>query len=216
MADKSCLVIGNKNYSSWSMRAWLAARFAKLPFTEIDIALYQSGAREKVKALGGETGLVPLLVDGECVIWETNAIVEHLYETCSQIWPSDPVARAKARSVCGEVSTGFMSLRNQMPVNIRARLKLAEIDAGVQVDIDRICHIWETCAEDYPGPWLFGEFCAADIYFAPIATRFQSYGVRLIGAALRYQQAILTHPLVLEWIQQSQQDNSVIGNFESS
>jgi glutathione S-transferase len=210
------LVLGNRNYSSWSMRAWLAVRFTKLPFEVVDIALFESGAREQVKALGGETGLVPLLVDGQCAIWETNAIVEYLYEQCPSIWPSCPVLRSKARSLCNEVSTGFGSLKNELPVNIRARKQTTDISDGTKLDIDRVGQIWQNCSGAHSGPWLFGEFCAADIYFAPIATRFQSYAVQLQGDALLYQQAILAHPLVSEWIELSRQDHSIIENFDSA
>lgn len=214
MNEELTLVIGNRNYSSWSMRAWLALKFAKLPFKEVHVNLFESGARQQVREFGGETGLVPLLVDGHCAIWETNAIVEYLYEKCPSIWPSAPASRARARSLCSEVSSGFSSLKNELPVNIRARKLATTISPSTQVDIDRVCQIWQNCSNVYPGPWLLGEFCAADMYFAPIATRFQSYGVKLKSDALLYQQAILTHPLVSEWIKLSGEDHSIIKNFD--
>ncbi len=215
MNEDLTLVLGNKNYSSWSMRAWLALRFTNLSFKEVNIALFESGAQEKVRAFGGETGLVPLLVDGQCAIWETDAIIEYLYEKCPSIWPSTPALRAKARSFCSEVSSGFSALKNEFPVNIRIRKKAKVVSKETQKDIDRVCQIWQNCSDAYPGPWLFGEFCAADIYFAPIATRFQSYSVPLESGALMYKQAILSHPLVSEWIELSRQDNSILEKFDS-
>jgi glutathione S-transferase len=215
MNKELTLVLGNRNYSSWSMRAWLGLRLTGLPFKEEHITLFESDAHEKVRAFGGETGLVPLLVDGQCAIWETDAIFEYLYEKCPSVWPSNSALRARARSICSEISSGFSSLKGEMPVNIRVQKPLSAISAGTQLDIERVCQIWQTYSKAYSSPWLFGEFCAADIYFAPIALRFQSYGVQLEGRALLYQQAILAHPLVKEWIELSRQDNSVIENFDS-
>lgn len=198
------------------MRAWLALKFTKLPFEEVHITLFESGAHEQVRSYGGETGLVPLLVDGPCAIWETNAIFEYLHERCPSIWPSTPALRARARSICNEVSTGLSSLKNELPVNIRSRKHLRAISASTEADINRVCQIWKNCSDAYAGPWLFGEFSAVDIYFAPIATRFQSYCVPLESDALLYQQAILAHPLVSEWIELSRQDNSTIEYFDSA
>ncbi len=208
------LVIGNKNYSSWSMRAWLLLRFLDIPFEETNVDLYVPGTREKVKALGGETGLVPMLKEDGFCVWDTFAIAEYLYERYPQIWPSDPHSRARARSVCAEMSSGLSALRNAMPVNIRLRKEAKKWPADVQADVERVSEIWRNCANQYPGPWLFGDFCAADIFFAPVATRFQTYSVALDEASKNYQQVILAHSLVQEWIEMSKDDSSRIDNFE--
>jgi len=190
------LVLGQKNYSSWSMRAWLLMRFLGLPFEVTTISLYTSTSRSEVRALGGETGLVPVLRQGELVIWDTLSIFEHLHETYGRVWPSDPVDRARARSICGEVHSAFDALRDAMPVNTRARNRSAVRTAAADADIDRVSEIWSRA-----GPWLFGAFGGADIMFAPIATRFQTYGVELSGRAAAYQAALLDHALVKEWLE---------------
>jgi glutathione S-transferase len=204
------LVIGNRNYSSWSMRAWMLLRFADLRFTEIDIRLYLEGAREQVRALGGETGLVPvLLVDGHA-IWDTLAITEYLYEQCPRIWPSDPVRRARARSYAGEVHSGLHAVRAAMPCNTRARDRVADRSAEVEAEVARVGEIWSRAA----GDWLFGDFCAADIIFAPVAARFRTYGVALGGTADGYCQRLLAHPLASEWFALGEAEPMVIDRFE--
>jgi len=195
----SCiLLIGSKNYSSWSMRAWLLLRHLAVPFQERTVPLYTATSREEVRALGGETGLVPVLKQGELAIWDTLAIFEYLHETHGGVWPADPAARARARSLCGEVHSSFNALRAAMPVNTRARNRAAKRDAAVEADISRTIQVWS--GPGAKGTWLFGDFGAADIVFAPIATRFQTYGVALPPAAARYGEALLSHPLVSEWL----------------
>jgi glutathione S-transferase len=190
------LVLGQKNYSSWSMRAWLLLRHLGVPFQERSIALYTETSRQAVRRLGGETGLVPVLRQGDLAIWDTLAIFEYLHETHGGVWPAAPSLRARARSLCGEVHSGFGALRAAMPVNTRARNRRADHAPEVDADISRAIDIWS-----HPeGPWLLGDFGAADIMFAPIATRFQTYGVELPPAAARYGEALLAHPLVAEWL----------------
>lgn len=208
------LVIGNRNYSSWSMRAWLLLRFLDLDFAEIGIALYRAEARAEVQALGGETGLVPVLIDGETAIWDTLAITETLFETHRQVWPADPHLRARARSYCGEVHSGFNALREAMPVNTRARNRRARITPAVEADIARACAIWSGAGRYAGEPWLFGPFCAADIMFAPVAARFRTYGVDVPAAAQPYYQALLAHPLVAEWCALGADEEAVIPIFE--
>ncbi len=194
------LVIGNKNYSSWSMRAWLLLRFLDEPFEEISVLLYRDGSRAEVKDLGGETGLVPVLIDGSIPIWDTLAIAETLFETYPQVWPSNPALRARARSYSGEVHSSLNALRDAMPVNTRGRHRLARLDDAVQAEIARVCAIWSRAGEHPGGPWLFGAFCAADIMFAPLATRFQTYGVCVAQEASSYYDQLLGHTLVQEWL----------------
>jgi glutathione S-transferase len=210
--DACTLVLGQKNYSSWSMRAWLLLKTLGVPFTEVTIPLYRTESREAVRALGGQTGLVPVLIDRGMAIWDTMAIFEHLYESYPAVWPADRFDRARARSLSGEIHSSFNALRSAMPVNTRARGRHAKRTTEVTADIERAVQIWE----GYQGgtPWLFGSFSGADIMFAPIATRFQSYGVRLEGAAKTYMDRLLDHPLVAEWLRLGQQEVDVIEVLE--
>lgn len=208
------LIIGNKNYSSWSMRAWLIMRFLGIPFDEVSIDLYQVKSRDKVRKLGGQTGLVPVLEADDIVIWDTLAIFEYLYESFPAVWPSGQEERALARSFCCEVATGMKALRDAMPVNTRGRNLKAEITSAVRQDINRVTEIWELCSEKYPGPWLMGQFSGLDIFFAPIVTRFRTYGVALDPVADSYCRTILDHPLVSEWCEAGKQDPTVIDMFE--
>lgn len=208
------LIIGNKNYSSWSMRAWLLLEFLGVSYEEISIDLYTISANDEVRKLGGETGLVPVLKVGTLTIWETSAIIEYLYESFAQVWPADKQLRARARSICGEVYSGMSALRNAMPVNTRARFNLTGISSAANADINRVVRIWEDSLALSGGPWLFGEFSAADIVFAPIATRFQTYGVKLTGDANAYQTRILSHPLMVKWLAMGRAEPQVIPLFE--
>ncbi|WP_289030679.1 glutathione S-transferase family protein [uncultured Paraglaciecola sp.] len=208
------LILGNKNYSSWSMRAWLLLEFLEIPYSEERIDLYTSDSRKRVMALGGETGLVPVLKVDDFAIWDTLAIIEYLHEDFPKIWPIERNLRARARSICGEVSSGLTHLRNAMPVNTRGRFKLTHLSAEVEADISRVVQIWEARLLEHEGPWLFGEFCAADIIFAPVATRFRTYGVELSGAAKAYQEQILSHPLVLKWLALGKDEKTFIPLFE--
>lgn len=204
------LVIGNKNYSSWSMRAWLLLRLADLPFNETVVGLYRPGARDRVRKLGGQTGLVPVLVADGTPIWDTLAIAEYLYERCPAIWPSDWRHRARARSYAGEVHSGLNAVREAMPCNTRARNRLADRGPEVEAEIARVAEIWGGA----DGGWLFGDFCAADIMFAPVAARFRTYGVALDGAAQDYCRRLLEHPLAAEWFAAGEAEPDVIAQFE--
>jgi glutathione S-transferase len=204
------LIIGNRNYSSWSMRAWMLLRFAGLPFREINVALYTPQSRAQVRALGGETGLVPVLLADGHAIWDTLAIAEYVYEQCPRIWPADPFRRARARSYAGEVHSGLNAVRAAMPCNTRARDRIADRSAEVEAEIARVSEIWSRSA----GEWLFGDFCAADIIFTPVAARFRTYGVTLEGAAGAYCQRLLHHPLATEWFSLGEAEPMVIDMFE--
>jgi glutathione S-transferase len=208
------LVIGNKNYSSWSMRAWLLLRFLEAPFEEISVLLYREGSRAEVRGLGGETGLVPVLIDDSTAIWDTLAIFETLFETYPQVWPSNPTLRTRARSYSGEVHSSLNALRDAMPVNTRGRHRVARLDDTVQAEIARVCAIWSRAGEHPGGPWLFGAFCAADIMFAPVATRFQTYDVSVTPKASAYYERLLGHALVQEWLALGAAEPDVIGVLE--
>lgn len=207
------LVLGQKNYSSWSMRAWLLMRWLGLDFEVVTVPLYTDDSRAAVQALGGETGLVPVLAAGDLVIWDTLAIFEHLHETHGGVWPAEPALRARARSLAGEVHSSLNALRAAMPVNTRARGRRALLNAEAQADVARVAEIWTR----YPGrhgPWLLGEFGGADIMFAPVATRFQTYGVELGGTPAAYQAQLLSHPLVAEWLALGAAETMVIPVLE--
>ena len=204
------LVIGNKNYSSWSMRAWMLLRFSGLEFSETVVALYRNQSRENVVKFGGETGLVPVLLVDEHAIWDTLAIVEYVHEHSAGIWPEDPLERARARSYAGEIHSGLNALRAAMPCNTRARNRVANRTADVDAEIDRVAQIWSRA----DGGWLFGAFCAADILFAPVAARFRTYGVQLTGPADGYCQRLLNHPLAVEWFDAGAGEPDVIDAFE--
>jgi glutathione S-transferase len=207
------LVIGNKNYSSWSMRAWLILRLANVPFEEVGIELYRPDSRAEVEAMGGETGLVPVLIDDGIPIWDTLAITEHLYEAYPTLWPADRYDRARARSYAGEVHSGLHALREAMPVNTRGRGRIAARTPAVEADIVRVMAIWSRAGRR-GSSWLFGEFCAADIMFAPVATRFQTYGVKVDGPCASYMAALLDHPLMREWLALGAAEAGIIDQFE--
>jgi glutathione S-transferase len=203
------LVLGQKNYSSWSMRAWLLLKMLGMPFTD---PLYRVDSREAVRAHGGQTGLVPVLIDRGTAIWDTLAIFEHLYESYPAVWPADRGDRARARSLSGEIHSVFHSLRAAMPVNTRASGRRTHRTSEVVADIERVTQVWSA----YRGgsPWLFGAFSGVDIMFAPIATRFLTYGVHLEGTAKIYMDRLLGHRLVLEWVDLGRQESDVILSLE--
>lgn len=209
---KYTLIIGPKNYSSWSMRAWLLLKLLAVPFEEVTAPLYRHDSRAAVRTLGGQTGLVPVLVDDGMAVWDTLAIFEYLYERHPGVWPAGKSDRARARSLSGEVHSGFHALRSAMPVNTRARGRVANRTPEVDADIQRVVEIWN--APHDGSPWLFGAFCGGDVMFAPIATRFQTYGVRLDGRAESYMDQLLGHPLVAEWLRLGQDESDVISTLE--
>jgi glutathione S-transferase len=153
-----------------------------------------------------------VLVDGDVAIWDTLAIFEHLHESYPAVWPADKADRARARSICCEIHSAFHALRSAMPCNTRARGRTAIRTAGVTADIDRVVEIWNLYGER--SPWLFGEFGAADIMFAPVATRFQTYGVDPEGVARDYMVRLLAHPLVAEWLRLGELETDTIAILE--
>jgi glutathione S-transferase len=173
------LVIGNKNYSSWSMRPWTLMRQLGIEFDEIQIPLWREDSKTR-KLAYSPAGRVPVLLDGELAIWDSLAIVEELRERFPEkrIWPAEAVPRARARSLSAEMHSGFESLRSRMPMNVRARKPGNGRGEGVDDDIRRAAEIWRDCREHFGarGDFLFGDFCAADAMFAPVVMRFQTYG----------------------------------------
>lgn len=196
------LILGNKNYSSWSLRPWIAMRNAGLEFTEEVIPLYEPGSAEKVLKYS-PTGKVPVLIDGDMAIWESLAILDHLADRFPKIhmWPADPAARARARAVAAEMHAGFAPLRRHCPMNMRRVRKKRELTAEVAADVRRIEQIWTECRSRFGqgGPFLFGTFGAADAMYAPVVSRFHSYAIGVGAAAEEYMAAVMALPAFKEW-----------------
>jgi glutathione S-transferase len=211
------LLIANKNYSSWSLRPWLALTQFDIPFQEERIALFVPGYKERILAVS-PTGKVPVLVDGERVIWDSLAIGEYLAEKFPDraIWPRDMDRRAMARCVSAEMHAGFMSLRGQMPMNIRKRHAVKEGTPELVADIARMMQIWVQCLDKSGGPFLFGEFCYADAMFAPVVTRFTTYGARLENPLKAYSESIWALPGMQAWKAAALAETEVIEAYESA
>jgi glutathione S-transferase len=196
------LVIGNKNYSSWSLRAWLAMKQAGLEFAEVRIPLDMPTTYQELRRYS-PSGRVPVLKHGELTVWDSLAICEYIAEQFApNLWPEDPAVRALARSVSSEMHAGFVSLRENMPMNCRARLCILGFNPVMQADIDRITAIWRECRELFgtSGDLLFGHFTIADAMFAPVVSRFITYDVKLDAVSQAYIEAIWTLPAMQEWI----------------
>jgi glutathione S-transferase len=196
------LVIGNKNYSSWSMRPWLVMKAFTIPFEEIHILLNQARTTTHI-AEYSLAGRVPVLLSDPIVVWDSLAICEFLAEQfpAQNLWPEDVAARAFARSICAEMHSGFSDLRSSMPMNIKANFSGKGRTAGSQADIGRISEIWEDCLSRYGAHhYLFGDFSIADAYFAPVVMRFKTYDVSLAPALQAYVDRVRAHPAVAEWI----------------
>ncbi|MCX9157511.1 glutathione S-transferase family protein [Niveibacterium sp. 24ML] len=194
------LVIANKNYSSWSLRAWIGLRAVGQPFEEVRVLLDQADTQERILA-HSPSGKVPCLIDGPLVVWDSLAIIETMAERFPQLWPATSTQRAHARAVCAEMHSGFAALRSQMPMNIRRSLPGRGRTPASEADIARIIAIWLDCRRRYAkqGPYLFGAFSAADAMFAPVCFRFMSYGVEPTGEAGAYLATMLAHPAMREW-----------------
>ena len=201
------LVIGNKNTSSWSLRPWLALRHFEIPFDEVNIALDQPETRETILS-HSPAGLVPILKHGRLVIWDSLAILEYLAEAHPgrAFWPRDSEARASARAVAAEMHSGFYSLRSELPMDFLGRSPVAQVGERVARNVARIVGVWRACRETFgrSGPYLFGDFTIADAMYAPVASRFRTYGVDLAahgddGIAAAYAGTVLAHPALEDW-----------------
>jgi glutathione S-transferase len=215
--DKFELVIGNKNYSSWSLRPWLALKHTGAVFTETRIALYMPGFKKEVARHTG-SGKVPVLKHGTLNLWESLAICEYLAELfpAAQLWPESAAERAEARSLSTEMHAGFTGIRGCMPFNCRVRDRRVLRTQDVENEIKRVEEIWNSCRARHQtqGPWLFGRFTIADAMFAPVALRFVTYGVELKGAAQEYMTTVETHAPVQEWIAAAREEREVIESSE--
>ncbi len=204
------LFVGNKNYSSWSMRPWVLLKQAGIPFEEVMVKFdaFEEGSNFKHVVAGvNPAGLVPVLQDGDLAVWDTLAIAEYAAETFpdKKLWPADKAARARARSVCAEMHSGFGALRSACPMNIEAMLpepgRLAWRDKpAVRADVARIVAMWSELLATYKGPMLFGEFTIADAYFAPVCMRLKNYALPVPGHITDYIRRVCALPGVKAWV----------------
>ncbi|CAM5200992.1 glutathione S-transferase [Bosea thiooxidans] len=199
------LLIGNKCYSSWSLRAWLIMRAKGIGFTEKLVPLDEPGFKATIFAdAPGSGGTVPTLVDGDVAVWETLAIVEYLHETHPQagIWPGDKAARAHARAASSEMHAGFTALRSACPMNLGKRFSARDRGPAVASDVERLTALWRQARERFgaAGPFLYGEFSAADAMYAPVVTRLDTYGIAVDAVAQAYMKAVLALPAYREWL----------------
>ena len=196
------LTLSSKNYSSWSLRGWLLAKFSGLPFTETMVSPDDADARRELLLLAPSIRVPRLEHDGARV-WNTLAIAQYLDEVCPDagLFPADRLARAHCRSISGEMNSGFANLRSSLPMNLKARLPGHKIWGGAQPDIDRIVEIWTDCIATYGGPYLFGaRRTVADAMYAPVVTRFLTYDVKLNRPCIEYTRTIMAMPEMAEWI----------------
>ena len=209
------LVIGNRNYSSWSLRAWLLMKHVGLQFEEIVIALDTPETREEIDK-HGPSGRVPVLRHGELRVWDSLAICEYVAELTGKGWPQSREVRAQARSVCAEMHSGFTTLRSLWPMNARARNRRTVVTAALEADIERIEEIWNDCRARFGsgGPWLFGEYTIADAMYAPVVLRFNTYGARISQTARWYMASVLEDGALQEWLQAAKQEPSTIAADE--
>jgi glutathione S-transferase len=210
------LVIGNKNYSSWSMRPWVALAAFNIPFTEVRVLLDTPDTANSI-ARYTHSGRIPVLLAGDITIWDSLAICEYLAEQFpdKHLWPQDVAARAMARSVCAEMHSGFASLRTTMSMNIRASYPGRGRTPATQADIGRISEIWEECLSRFGhNEFLFGAFSIADAFFAPVVMRFKTYDVALPPALSAYCERVRNHPAVARWIAEALAETERAGKHE--
>jgi glutathione S-transferase len=212
------LVIGNKLYSSWSLRAWLVMKAFGIAFEEIVIPLYRRDS--KVRLLEqSPSGKVPLLIDGDLRVWESLAIIEYLAEKypAVQIWPAGAKARAHARAISAEMHAGFIALRNACPMNLGKCFAIKDRGDAVAADVARVAEIFSSTRERFgaAGRFLYGAFSAADAMYAPIATRLQTYSIVVDSTSQAYIEAVIRHPALQEWRAAAQQETWVIAASEA-
>jgi glutathione S-transferase len=209
------LVIGNKNYSSWSLRPWLALKVAGIAFEETVISLEAEDFKARVSAISG-AGRVPVLIDGEVRIWESLAILEYLAEKfpAAGLWPKHPAARAHARAIASEMHAGFLLLLRHLPMNIARPVKMRTLDEGAAADVARIDAIWSECRAKFGGPFLFGPFGGADAMYASVVWRFHTYAVEVSPAARSYMAAVMALPACTEWREAARREPWVLPHDE--
>lgn len=215
--SKTTLTISSKNYSSWSLRGWLMVRFAGLEFEEVFLPPDDPGVRAEMLLLAPSM-LVPCLRHGGITVWDTLAIGEYLHELKPKagLLPADRAARAHCRAICGEMHSGFTSLRSALPMNLKGHFPGYKVWSRAQADIDHVVSIWKTCLDTYGGPYLFGaQRTMADAMYAPVVTRLKTYDVRLQDkACAAYCKAILALPEMREWTEAALAEPAEIDELE--
>jgi glutathione S-transferase len=212
---RTTLTLSSKNYSSWSLRGWLMAKQSGIPFTEIMVAPDDIDARAEILLLSPSI-LVPCLNYDGIKIWDTLAIGEFLNEIAPKaaLLPKDRAQRAHCRSICGEMHSGFAAMRSALPMNLKAHFPNFKVWSKAQADIARIEAIWNECLAAYGGPFLFGEFSMADAMYAPVATRFNTYDVKIDAVCAGYRDRILSYPAMQEWAESAQLEPEEIEELE--
>jgi glutathione S-transferase len=212
---QATLIISSKNYSSWSLRGWLLTRMAGLPFTEEPVSLEDRATRAELLLLSPSI-LVPCLIHDGNSVWDTLAIAEYLNELMPQakLLPDDRGARARCRSVCGEMHSGFSALRSALPMNLKRYHPGFKVWAGALADIERIVTIWRDCFATHGGPYLFGRLSMADAMYAPVVTRFLTYDVALDADCAAYCRHIMEWPLMTEWVEAARREPEDIPELE--
>lgn len=213
------LAIGNKNYSSWSMRPWMALKAAGIPFNEIFIPLY-TGDADKRRILGiTQSGKVPALIDGDITVWDSLAIIEYLAERFpdAHIWPQDRASRAHARSISAEMHSGFMPLRNECGMNLHRPVGAKPLSDDAKANITRIQQIWTDCRQRHgsAGPYLFGAFSGADAMYAPVVHRFHTYAIEVTPPAREYMTTMQANAAFKEWTDAGLAETLLIERFEN-
>ena len=214
------LIIGNRAYSSWSMRGWLACKQSGEPFEELVVPMFDADweQRREGDEFAPSLGKVPILWDGEIVVWDSLAIIEFLADRYggALYWPEDEGARGMARSMAAEMHSGFANLRRELPMNVRKSFPPKKLSEPVRSEIDRIMQLWAQASARLGGTgnFLFGDWCAAYMMYAPVVTRFITYGVPIPSFAAVYVKAVLSHPHVSEWIDRAQDEPWVIEQYE--
>jgi glutathione S-transferase len=211
------LIIGNKNYSSWSLRPWLLMTQLRIPFEERVLSFNDPAFKSQV-AKYHSPGKVPILLDGDLAVWDTLAIVEYLAEKSPEhgIWPKPAAARARARSICAEMHSSFGALRSQLPMNCELQLNWTPLDRAALSDIARVFWIWEHCRTQFgqAGPFLFGEFSAADAFFAPVVRRFLGFSIVMPELCAKYARTIDTLPAMRKWVDAGLQEHEFVAMDE--
>jgi glutathione S-transferase len=211
------LIIGNKNYSSWSFRPWLAMKVAGIPFEETVISLEAQDFKARITAVSG-AGRVPVLIDGDTRIWESLAILEYLAEKFPRagLWPEQAAARAHARAIASEMHAGFLPLRRLLPMNVWRPVKARALDDEAKINVARVDAIWGECRTRFgaDGPFLYGAFGAADAMYAPVIWRFHTYAVEVSAAARAYMGAVMALPAWNEWREAARREPWVLSHDE--
>jgi glutathione S-transferase len=207
------LIIGNYNYSSWSMRPWVALTAAGLAFETEKLLLDTPAFTQRALELS-PTGKVPVLLDGDLTVWDTLAIIEYAYESAPNIWPADKAQRARARSLCAQMHSGFTALRNAMPMNIEAILPGIGHTPAALADVQALETLWGQELQGHGGPFLFGQWCAADAYFAPVIMRLITHGVPVSAWTEAYMDAVCHHPAVAQWMKRAQAERVFVAMDE--